>query len=68
MNISQGSLVIVGANTPERKVFWKGVEVECVGITIDSDSNKQRVVIEVAENQTYAEMQSAGITIKRVIL
>jgi hypothetical protein len=35
MNISQGSLVIVGANTPDVKVFWNGQEVPgIVGITI----------------------------------
>lgn len=34
MNISQGSLVIIGANTPECKVFWNGQEAGIITQTI----------------------------------
>ena len=66
MNITQSSLVIVGANTPDRKVFWNGQEV--TGITelsINNNAERQRVAITVAEDQLLAEMKAAGIIIRR---
>ncbi len=67
MNISQGSLVIVGANTPECKVYWKGVEVQgVVALSTTFDEDDHRVVIKVAEDPVLAEMKAAGIEIRRV--
>jgi hypothetical protein len=67
MNISQGSLVMVGLNTTEPKVFWNGQEVPgIVGITASNTSASPRVVLNVAEDPLLAEMQAAGIIIRRV--
>jgi hypothetical protein len=67
MNITQSSLVIVGANTPDVKVFWNGQEVPgIVGITIDHDAAMRRVTLKFKEDPQLAEMQEAGITIRRV--
>jgi len=65
MNISQASLVIVGANTPECKVFWNGAEVPNLGIRVNFDG---KVTLRVAEDPVLAEMQSVGIKIERVNL
>ncbi len=66
MNITQSSLVIVGANTPDRKVFWNGQEVSGISeINVSNDAERQRVVITVAEDPLLAEMKAAGIIIRR---
>lgn len=66
MNISQASLVIVGANTPDCKVFWKGTQVPgVVGVSADHDHDTHRVVLRVQEDPMLAEMQAAGILIRR---
>ena len=66
MNITQSSLVIVGANTPDRKVFWNGQEVSGISeINVSDDAERQRVVITVAEDPLLAEMKAAGIIIRR---
>ncbi len=66
MNITQSSLVIVGANTPDRKVFWNGQEVSGISeLNVSNDAERQRVVITVAEDPLLAEMKAAGITIRR---
>lgn len=71
MNISQGSLVIVGANTPDCKVFWNGQEV--LGVTslrIDMDTDEQRVALKLrpcesdADRLRNGEMRIAGIRVK----
>lgn len=67
MNISQGSLVIVGANTPDCKVFWNGQVITQVGVVVNNDSVGTRVVLKVLEDPLLAEMQAAGITIRRVL-
>ena len=66
MQATQGSLVIVGANTPDCKVFWNGQAVPNAGVTVDNDIDSHRVVIKVAEDPILAEMQSAGIIVRRV--
>lgn len=67
MNITQSSLVIVGANTPECKVFWNGREVPGVkALNTIFDDDDHRVVIKVAEDPVLAEMKAAGIEIRRV--
>lgn len=66
MNITQSSLVIVGANTPDRKVFWNGQEVSGISeLNVSNDAERQRVVITVAEDPLLAEMKAAGIIIRR---
>ena len=63
MQTTQGSLVIVGANTPECKVFWNGKEVPNVGIAVSFDN---KVTLKVKEDPVLAEMAAAGIAIRRV--
>ena len=63
MQTTQGSLVIVGANTPDARVYWNGQEVINTGFSVSFDG---RVVLKVAEDPVLAEMQAAGIVIKRV--
>lgn len=63
MNFTQSSLVIVGANTPEAKVFWDGQSVEFVKLTVDTFTGK--VVLHVREDPKLAAMKAAGITIVR---
>jgi hypothetical protein len=66
MQSTQGSLVIVGANTPECQVFWNGQLVENVGVNVANDVMGSRVVIKVKEDPILAEMQEAGIVVRRV--
>ena len=66
MQTTQGSLVIVGANTSECTVFWNGNEIPNVGITVDNDIDCKRVGIKVSEDPLLAEMASAGVLFKRV--
>jgi hypothetical protein len=63
MNITQSSLVIIGANTPECKVFWNGQEVQSLGVSVSFDN---KVTIKIAEDPILAEMTAAGIRIARV--
>ena len=66
MNLTQSSLVIVGAHTPECKVFWKGQPVpNVVSLSVDNDHDTHRVVLRVKEDPVLAEMQAAGIVIRR---
>lgn len=66
MQTTQGSLVIIGANTSDCKVFWNGNEVPNAGITVDNDADSKRVVIKVLEDPLLAEMATAGVVFKRV--
>lgn len=64
MQTTQGSLVVVGANTPEPKVFWNGQEIEGItGITVTNTGETQRVVLRLPE--PLQELVDAGIIIKR---
>lgn len=66
MQTTQGSLVIVGANTPECKVFWNGQELPgVVALNTVFDEDDHRVVIKVNEDPVLAEMKAAGIKIVR---
>ena len=67
MNSAQGSLVIVGANSTECKVFWNGQPVPNIGVSVINSATLQRVVLTVQEDPILAEMAAAGITIKRSI-
>jgi hypothetical protein len=63
---TQGSLVIVGANTEAPQVFWNGANVLGVtGVIVENDLIHKRVVLKVREDPILAEMQAAGIIIRR---
>jgi hypothetical protein len=63
---TQGSLTMLDLNTPTPKIFWNGVLVENVtGITVQNDADTQRVVLKMYEAPVVAELQAAGILIKR---
>ena len=67
MNISHGSLVIVGLNTTAPQVFWNGQQVPGIkGITASNTGAGQRVVLNVEEDPLLAEMQAAGVIVRRV--
>lgn len=68
METTQGSLVIIGANTPECKVYWNGKIVPQVGVVVNNDPDSKRVIVKVMEDPVLAEMQAAGIVIRRVVL
>lgn len=67
MNITSGDLVLVDMNTATPKVYWKGLLVEGVtGVVVDNDTQRQRVVLRILEDEHIAEMQEAGIIVRRV--
>lgn len=67
MNTAQGSLVIVGANTIEPKVFFNGAEVaDVTSISVANDVDRQRVILTVPE--PHQELIDAGIVIKRGVI
>jgi hypothetical protein len=58
---------MVGLNTTEPKVFWNGTEVPgIVGIVASNTGTSPRVVLNIAEDPLLAELQAAGIIIRRV--
>lgn len=67
----QGTLTMVGLNTPTPQIFWDGKELlGILSIRVDCDDDEQRTKIKVtdyADDALVAEMQAAGITIKRSI-
>jgi hypothetical protein len=68
MQITQTSLTMIGLNTNEPQVFWNGAKVEgIVGIAVANDAETQRVILKISEDPLLAEMQAAGITIRRVV-
>ena len=67
METAQGSLVIIGANTADCQVFWNGAIVPNKGVTVENTLDIHKVVIKVKEDPSVAEMQSAGITIRRIV-
>lgn len=63
---TQGSLTILNAHTDTPSVFWNGVQVEGIkALAVDYASDLHRVVLTLAEDPTIAEMQAAGILIRR---
>jgi hypothetical protein len=62
MNTAQGNLVVMDPHTSDRKVFWKGVEVRCVGIKVVEST----VTIFVEGDPVLADMKDAGINVKEV--
>lgn len=64
MNITHSSLVIVGANTKDPKVFWKGVEIPVQRFSIKYSDNDSIVVLHLPAAPYVAELEAAGITVK----
>ena len=67
MQSAQGSLVIIGANTPNCQVFWNGQPVVNTGVSIESNPTVQRVILKVQEDPILSEMAANGIIIKRSV-
>jgi hypothetical protein len=66
VNTAQGSLVMLGLNTPTPQVFWNGALVDgIVGINVVNNGAKQSVVLKIPDSEQIASMQDAGITIRR---
>ena len=63
---AQGSLTMVGLNTPTPQIFWNGKElVGILSVRVDCDEDEQRIKIKVnAGSELVAEMQTCGINIK----
>lgn len=66
MQATQGSLTILNAHTAEPSVFWNGQQVPVVGFIINNDGGAARIVMKVKEDPVLAQMQAAGIVIRRV--
>lgn len=66
MQSAQGSLVMIGLNTPTKQVFWNGVEVQNITeIKTDWESDEQRVKLKVsAMLPIHDELRAAGVTVK----
>lgn len=66
MQVAQGSLVIVGANTADCQVYFNGAPVEGVtGVNVAHDADTHRVVLEISETPQVAELKAAGIVVRR---
>ena len=67
---SASLVIVVGQPDALPRLYWRGVELtEVVGIKYAVDSDEQWLSLKVARTSTfddqYAEMQAAGITIKK---
>lgn len=69
MIAAQGSLTMVGLNTPTPQIFWNGKElVGIVSVRVDCDEDEQRIKIKVnTSSELVVEMQAGGINIKVVV-
>ena len=66
MQTTTGSLTILNAHEDTPSVFWNGIKVEGItAIAIANGAGMHRVVLTLPEDPILAEMQAAGITIKR---
>jgi hypothetical protein len=66
MQTTTGSLTILNAHEATPSVFWNGVKVEGItAISVLNGGDMRRVVLTLPEDPILAEMQAAGITIKR---
>jgi hypothetical protein len=64
--VAQGSLTILNAHEATPTVFWNGIKLEGItAINIANGGGMSRVVLTLQEDPILAEMQAAGITIKR---
>jgi hypothetical protein len=69
MQIVQGSLVIIGANTSTPQVLFNGHQVAgVIGIRIDWEQDEHHVKLKVngTDDSTYVALASAGVQIKKV--
>jgi hypothetical protein len=62
MNIAQGSLVVVWSEKPQ--AFFNGQEIADLK-AVHLDSERNRAVLTVSEDPLLAELQAAGIIIRR---
>lgn len=68
MQTTTGSLTILNAHEDAPSVFWNGIKIEGItGINVTNAEGVKRVVLTLPEDPILAEMQAAGITIKRSI-
>jgi hypothetical protein len=67
MQTTTGSLTLLNAHTEAPQVFWNGIKVEGIkAISVTNFSGGvNRVTLTLPEDPILAEMQAAGITIKR---
>jgi hypothetical protein len=66
MEVIKGSLVIIGANTPEMKVYFDGAEVTGVAdLKIDWDAKSPKVTLTLNETTMVQEMKASGIQVRR---
>lgn len=64
---TEGSLVMIGLNTSNPKVFWNGALIPNItGILIDNGPEVHKVVLNMQEDNTVAELKAAGISVRRV--
>lgn len=67
MQIAQGNLVIIGANTQAAQVFFNGLPVSGItGIRVDWENDEQRVKLKVngADTETCNALRAAGVIVK----
>ena len=69
LQTASGDFVIVGVTAP--KYFWKGQELtEVVRALLHSDADETSIKLKVQNttnfDSVYAEMESAGIDIKKI--
>ena len=66
MNTVQSDFVIIGANTPDMQVFFKGQQVAGVqDLKIDWDFKAPKVTLTLAETTQVQEMKASGISVRR---
>lgn len=66
--IAHGSLTIVGANTENISVFWKGIKVPNLrSIRIEWEEGEQSVILKVAQIDPAleVELKASGIAVKK---
>ena len=69
MQVANGQLTILNPHTATPQVFWNGTlvpGVRVVSVNNDADHNYNKVSLAVSEDPVIAEMQAAGIAVKRV--
>lgn len=61
---TNGSLVIVDANTSNPSVFWKGQEVDNVVRVKVTEVRVTLSILNGTQSELYADMRNSGIKIK----
>ena len=66
MQTTTGSLTILNAHEPVPSVYWNGVKVEGISaINVVNGIDLHRVILTLTEDPILAEMQAAGIIVRR---